>query len=311
MSLMFFMFFMSYFLCDTMAQDEQVKGVDTYDVWIQLFEDSQCLFQTEDIILTTDNCYANRYDLPPNNLVSLGYAFRVSIVNLFNRTMGDRVYPRMINFAYFRDKCLSTNAPSLQMVENQCSGAIERPMFGKLYGYFTLKHRSTTCNPELNLACSVVRLSHLEYFKSDSCSSLPYLKLSYPINRECLRYDNGTQLFYLDPNSASTIIEVDFPHSPDCTVNEIGCANCVVPAKFYMQRDQCYKLKDFDSFRWTVDPEHGEAAVGEAEAAMTKDTSEDEAAQIAEEPDGSTGYISRPRRLWALLLAFRLLDSMI
>jgi len=227
------------------------NNMDTYDIWLQLFDDDGCKFPNEDMLLTTNNCYANRFNFPADKIESLGYSFAVTIVSFYNTSSTDVEAPVKINIDYYTDVCNTRQKETLQIMENECSGLIDRPVFATFHGMFTLKHRAKTCDPAESFKCSPIKLAYNQFFRDSTCQGVPYLVFQYPVQRECIRYSNGTQMFYQDPQNDDYLIEVDYPHSPDCTENSIGCESCVVPLRFSIKRDFCYELSESSYFSWT------------------------------------------------------------
>jgi len=253
--------------------DNQVDNVNTYDVYLSLYDDIDCMFQREQLLVTTENCYANRYEKPTSTAASIGYAFSLTIVNFFNRTNSHGIAnPRMINLYYYTDDCHTPQrlpdsqelrAP-LQLVEGQCSGDLQTYILGTLHGKFSLRQRTVgettrpcTGGPHV---CSTIRLLHTHFFATHGCQGDPYRKLAYPVGNKkgvgpCLRYSNGTHFFSIDETNADTIYEYDYPHSPDCTENGVDCTNCVQMKSFQIQLAHCYPVRNTDSFIYRVDPD--------------------------------------------------------
>jgi len=253
-------------VCANVVVDNAVDNVNTYDVFIQLFDEERCHFQSENILLTTSNCYANRYERPTDGQ-SIGLAYSVVIVNFHNRTSlrGDGgKHPRSINIYYYSDACHTRIGEPLQLVEGECSGLQKRPIFHTLHGWFTLRQRTVggltkACTGGSHV-CSTIRLLHNHVYRTPSCFGESTHALSYPVGPslgkgDCLRYNNGTQYFSIDSNNADTVYEYDYPHSPDCTTNGVDCIDCVKEQRYQIQLGFCYVLLETNSFHWRVDPD--------------------------------------------------------
>eukprot|EP00397_Hematodinium_sp_SG-2012_P033604 GEMP01035926.1.p1 GENE.GEMP01035926.1~~GEMP01035926.1.p1 ORF type:complete len:293 (+),score=34.84 GEMP01035926.1:38-916(+) len=239
--------------------DNAIDNVNTFDVFIQLFDDEYCHFQSENLLLTTQNCYANRYEKPTTGAISMGFAFMVSIVSFHNKTSAQGTsQPRLININYYSDACHTPYGPPMQMVEGQCSGLQSRPVFHTLHGWFSLRRRTTggltkECAGGPHF-CSTIQLVHNQFYASTQCDGMSYKSYSYPVGRECLRYNNGTQFFFVDDIDGQTVYEYDYPLSPDCTEDGMGCTNCVQKKIYQLQLGYCYALLDRDGFQWRLDP---------------------------------------------------------
>jgi len=48
-----------------MLDEKKLRDLDTFDIFLQLYSDDTCKFQSESMLLTPDVCYANKYEFPP------------------------------------------------------------------------------------------------------------------------------------------------------------------------------------------------------------------------------------------------------
>jgi len=236
---------------DLIISDESLTNPNTYDVFLELFDDTACIDQKEQLLLTTENCYANLFENPSLPKPYFGYGFSVKVVSFYGTSDGEDMSSRKIIVDYFYDDCNTPRGQSLLMVENQCSSASGREIFPNFNAIFTLRHRSTDCIGGID-KCSQIRLVAQQFYSDVTCLGNPYKQNTYPLDGYCLRYGNGTHRFSVDPLNPNYVIEMDYPLSADCSENSIGCEKCVVPLKFYVKLDLCYVFRQTDGFSWTI-----------------------------------------------------------
>lgn len=91
--------------------------------------------------------------------------------------------------------------------------------------------------------CSPLKLVVQEFFSTTNCRGPPFAEYKYPIERECLRYSNGTQIFFCDPKYIN-VTEIDFQANQRCDGLQI---------KYVMKLNLCYQLYGNRGFRWRTD----------------------------------------------------------
>jgi len=179
----------------------------------------------------------------------------------------------------FEDDCRRPTRPAnmatMQLEEGQCSSSIGRSVFPTFHGTVTLRPRFKNCHEEVAMnpnntstICSDLKTVALNFHGDDLCDGMMVSQEIYPMDRKCLRYINGTQLFYIDPTNSELLVQLDYPLSADCTENRIGCEDCVTPHRFYIELKHCYTVSTNGmGFQWvpTFDMDEIEEGTDDAE----------------------------------------------
>lgn len=89
------------------------------------------------------------------------------------------------------------------------------------------------------------------FYQNIECRDSPYEMYEYPIQKECLRWSNGTQTFEVDAADVN-ITQTDYAGNDNCgKVVEAG-KKAPVGRKYIMQNMRCYELYGNRGFSWTV-----------------------------------------------------------
>lgn len=218
-----------FLLCSPQGAAGYAMG-DAYDVGVRLYKDQNCFEQAEELVLTTDNCYANVYS-------NRSKAFQITIVSFSE--------PQRMNLVFFEDHCWTPVMAPTAVRAGEC-----QHFTGGFYGIYSLKYRSANeCTA--GASCSYLRLAVQEFYQSRICydSGLcecigdPYESYAYPIQKECLRWSNGTQIFETDAGGVN-LTQTDYPGDDSCQGK--------VTRPLIMRNGYCYPLYSNRGFKWTL-----------------------------------------------------------
>jgi hypothetical protein len=199
------------------------SAADTLDVGVDLYQDSNCFERQDNLMLVDSGCYGNLYS-------NLTKAFSVRIVG-FTGTQKVDLYE-------YIDACHNTFSAKRTLLVGQCQRFV-----GGFFAVLSLRFRSTTCSGE---SCSRIAVAVQSFFSAASCQGLPYQIYTYPVQRECMRWYNGTQTFTVDPSN-SNISQIDYIGSDACSGG--------LTRAYTITNGECYSLyadQPPRSFQWAI-----------------------------------------------------------
>jgi len=218
----------SFLLLLAVALVVQPCAAETWDISAQLFRDPQCFERAEDIVLLDEGCYANMY-----SNITKAYSLKITSYN----------YPRVVDLYEYSDNCQSIAVPPKSLIVDVCE-----KYTGAYWAKITIKYRSTICVGE---SCSDLLVGLQKFYDDADCGALSdgrgkpyYAELRFPLQRECLRYSNGTQTFSID-KSMTNITQADYPQNRAC--------NGALKKGYTIALEKCYPLrvdKPPRSFKW-------------------------------------------------------------
>merc|ERR1712100_820907 len=85
-----------------------------------------------------------------------------------------------------------------------------------------------------------------EIFTDRDCRGQPHQVYTYPIQQECLVYNNGSQTFEADARG-NTIIQKDYQGQKLC-----GGAPDANATEYVMRNFYCYRIWGTQAFRWSL-----------------------------------------------------------
>lgn len=203
---------------------------DTLDIQADLFRDPNCFERFDTLSLTENGCYANIYG-------NTSKAFKFEVVSFTS--------PQNVMFYEYRDACNNLAVPARKIRTAMCA-----PFTAGLYTMLTTLLRSSTCQ---GAGCSNLAEGIQSFYTTLDCKGIATQILRVPLQSECLRYYNGTQIFMVDRTSTN-ITEVDY------TLN--GACSGPLQSSYNIKNGFCYTLytagltTETDavrSFQWQVE----------------------------------------------------------
>jgi len=137
----------------------------------------------------------------------------------------------------YNDMCLN-QVRKKSVVAGQC-----QQFAGGFHGIYKLMFRGEPCELEKD-RCSTLRIVHQEFFQSITCKGLTTAKFSFPLHKECLRFENGTQTYQLN-EEMTNVTQTDHHGSSVC--------DSPWAVKYYAEVDRCYPLYGDFAFKWRLD----------------------------------------------------------
>ncbi|KAF4706581.1 hypothetical protein FOZ63_027632, partial [Perkinsus olseni] len=214
-------------------------AVASSDVSIDIFRDEHCFERTGTLLLEAagEACYANTFD-PDQSL-----AFNV-------KTVGFTPNNERFTVSLFKDDCKTPETKnSFGERFTVHSGACE-PVLGTTYGIYTVRYRNEertchTADAATQGGCSLLRVAVYSRYDNTDCSGTPVkVEMKPASSGECLRAENGTQVYVLAASSSSNMTLQDFEGSHDCLEEPQRVINIFIGA--------CYPLGIDQSFMWTI-----------------------------------------------------------
>jgi hypothetical protein len=209
----------------------QLGQADTYDIGVNLWADPNCdLFWRDEFVVLDGGCYANKW--APNSTKG----FKMNIV-FFNT-------PARIDMREYHDDC-HTQAWEKRTVtagKDFCT-----PFLGSLYARFDIRFRSSTCKGQL---CSNLAIAVQTFYNEAKCVGPAYAVFRYPVQGECLRAMNGTQVLQASADDGNISL-IDWGGSDDCLAAEGGRMK-----SYSIKNNLCYPLYTTQapmSFTWVVE----------------------------------------------------------
>merc|ERR1711959_833277 len=98
-----------------------------------------------------------------------------------------------------------------------------------------------------------------QFYQTIDCRDSAYQIYKYPIQKECLRWSNGTQTFEVD-SAGVNITQTDYSGDDQCGKNAAKDAP-VIGKKYIMQNMRCYELYGNRAFSWTITDSPGGVGV--------------------------------------------------
>lgn len=209
-----------------LALAELLQGADaadSFNVGIQLYKDSNCFERSQMLLLMEGVCYSNTYS-------NYSKAYTVKIV--------DFDPPGKVNVYQYSDNCMTQIIAPKSVQAEQC-----QQFTGAFHGIYKLMFRGTPCEKKEEY-CSKLRIVSQEFFQSATCKGLTTASFSFPLHKECLRFENGTQHYEVS-SDMSNITQTDFHGSGMCAGS--------LSNKYHIQVDRCYPLYGDFAFRWRID----------------------------------------------------------
>jgi hypothetical protein len=168
---------------------------DSWDVFVELFSDSGCLYDKYgEVTLVDSQCYANTYS-------TLSKAFTVKMVAF-------GALPEF-DIAEYTDDCQELYTAKRTAPAGACGR-----WFGPLRAKLSVRPRSTTCTE----GCSELSMAVQTFYENSACTGREAFANAFPVQNECLRFFNGTQQFTAD---SSNVYQKDYPANDDCTGDEV------------------------------------------------------------------------------------------
>jgi len=204
-------------------------NADTMDINAVLYKDANCFERADEMVLLDQGCYANRY-------ANLTKAFQLKIV-VFETGI------QKIDLREYLNDCYPAYLfrPARTIHCGRCESFV-----GGFFVQTSLRLRSSTCE---GYSCSPLNTAVQSFYSMENCEGLVMENYYYPLQGECMRYNNGSQAFSLPPGySGKNISQVDFPGNDGC--------NGVSQRKYSMVDGQCYSLYSEVaplSFVWQVE----------------------------------------------------------
>lgn len=198
-------------------------ALDTQDIYVRAFRDPNCFERFGEMTLIDGGCYANVY----SNLTA---AFQGNIITYS--------YPQEFTLTEYIDDCNNMYNQPRRIRAGLCVRFV-----GQLYGIMSMVYRSPTCSN----FCSTINVAVQTFWSMAQCKGTVYQVNTFPLQSECLRVNNGTQLFSIS-NGYTNITQVTFPGDRQCTSG-------AVTKSYSMTNGYCYPLytdKQPMSFTWSV-----------------------------------------------------------
>jgi len=203
---------------------------DTLDIDVKMYQDSNCFERRDDLLLLDDTCYANVY-------TNLTKAFSMKITKFDGQ--------QEVDLFDYTDDCETLFSPKRTLKADKC----ERFIAG-YFGIIKIRLRATTCEGS---DCSRLAVTEQRFFSEENCQGLPYQIYTYPIQKECLRWYDGTQEFSVDPGN-TRITQIDYVGFDKCDGPPYG-PNQATTKRYIMENGQCYPLYEDRaprSFMWQI-----------------------------------------------------------
>mmetsp|Transcript_5990 Transcript_5990/g.9570 ORF Transcript_5990/g.9570 Transcript_5990/m.9570 type:complete len:262 (+) Transcript_5990:86-871(+) len=200
------------------------QAADTLDVSVRMYRDSNCFERQDELLLLDGGCYANTYS-------NLTKGYKVKIVSFDGQQKVD-IYD-------YEDNCNTQFRPPRTIRANTCERFV-----GGFFANIDLRLRSSTCVGD----CSRLAVAVQRFYSEALCKGLAYQVYNYPVQNECMRWSNGTQVFLVDPTNTN-ITQIDY-------VGDDKCSSTALTRTYTMVGGQCYYLyadRAPRSFSWTID----------------------------------------------------------
>lgn len=201
-------------------------AADSVDVNVQLFRDANCYERVDQMVLLDQGCYANRYD-------NRTKAFMLKIL-VFDGA------DQQIELTQYVNYCdpVSLYSPGRSLRVGRCALFV-----GGFYAQVALRLRSLTCE---GVSCSPISVATQQFFQDADCIGVVTETFTYPLQGECMRFYNGTQVFTMS-DYGRTITEVDYNGNGGCAGNDVRT--------YVMPSGTCYPVTDGQagSFLWMVE----------------------------------------------------------
>jgi len=207
---------------------------DTWDIDVQLYRDSSCMEYATKILMLDEGCYGNIW-------TNYSKAVKLKLVSFDE--------PASLILKEYSDDCYSERRTPVTLTAGVCRRWVKN---SGLYIKYSIRYRATTCEGE---DCSRLTTVIQTFYLSTNCSGLHYERFEYPLQRECMRWGNGTQTFTTDAEAVN-ITQMNY-FNDQCE----GSGD----ASFNMQNSRCYimnvltltklQLPKPRSFKWDVDQE--------------------------------------------------------
>eukprot|EP00441_Pelagodinium_beii_P016446 CAMPEP_0197663208 /NCGR_PEP_ID=MMETSP1338-20131121/56523_1 /TAXON_ID=43686 ORGANISM="Pelagodinium beii, Strain RCC1491" /NCGR_SAMPLE_ID=MMETSP1338 /ASSEMBLY_ACC=CAM_ASM_000754 /LENGTH=220 /DNA_ID=CAMNT_0043241461 /DNA_START=44 /DNA_END=703 /DNA_ORIENTATION=- len=189
----------------------QLCYADTLDIDVKMYQDSNCFERRDDLLILDDTCYANLF-------TNLTKAYKMKIVGF------DPASQQLDLFDY-TDDCQTLFTPKRTLSAGKC----ERFIAG-YFGIINIRLRASTCEgPD----CSRLAVTNQRFYSEEGCQGLPYQIYTYPVQNECMRWANGTQVFTVDPTNTK-ITQVDYLANDKCDGG--------MQKRYEMENGLCYPL---------------------------------------------------------------------
>ncbi|CAD7941788.1 unnamed protein product [Amoebophrya sp. A120] len=265
------------------ASSSSNEGQETYDVHVKLYQDANCFEQTgsrtfaastSDVRTTTFTqtdvkvaasgivCYANTFPPNPTDAVAFDFAI-VRFHNGVNPDDQNEKYKKTVNLRQYTDHCRTRAGAGFAPIQAFADESECADFLGPFYAvYSLLPRRAGGCSE--GEACSTLKMARQLFYPTSTCAGNPTVTYKYPIQKECLRYSNGTQNFSSDAGYVN-ITERDYEGSS-------SVEGCQGPTRTYqMEMNKCYSLYGNRGFRWETDGNYlaSSAQFGAAPALQT------------------------------------------
>jgi hypothetical protein len=168
-------------------------------------------------------CYSNTYS-------NYSMAYTVKIV--------DFDPPGKVMIYQYSDNCITQIMAPKAVVAEQC-----QQFTGAFHGIYKLMFRGTPCERKEEY-CSKLRIVTQEFYQSVTCKGLTTASFAFPLHKECLRFENGTQNFEVSED-LTNITQTDYHGSSVCAGS--------LAYRYHIQVDRCYPLYGDFAFKWRID----------------------------------------------------------